>query len=95
MKNKEEYLRAMQSKLEKWNADIDVLTGKTSDVSAEVRAEYNGRIAVLKIKQAAAKQKIEELHKSEESAWHDLKAGIDLAWSAIGEAVDSAKSRFK
>lgn len=95
MKSKEEYLRVMQAKLEEWNADIDVLTDKASEVSAEVRAEYNDQIAVLKTKQAAARQKIDELQKSGGSAWEDLKVGIELAWSAIGEAVDSAKSRFK
>ncbi|HBA71686.1 MAG: hypothetical protein A2X82_09365 [Geobacteraceae bacterium GWC2_55_20] len=95
MKSKEEYLRVMQAKLEEWNADIDVLTDKASEVSSEVRAEYNDQIAVLKTKQASARQKIDELQKSGGSAWEDLKAGIELAWSAIGEAVDSAKSRFK
>lgn len=95
MKSKEEYLRVMQAKLKEWNTDIDVLTDKASEVSAEARAEYNDQIAILKTKQAAARQKIDELQKSGGSAWEDLKSGIELAWSAIGEAVDSAKSRFK
>lgn len=95
MKSKEEYIRVMQAKLEEWNADIDVLTDKARDMSVEVRAECNEQIAALKAKQATARQKIDELQKSGESAWHDLKAGLDLAWSAIGEAVDSAKTRFK
>jgi hypothetical protein len=29
------------------------------------------------------------------SAWEDLKSGIELVWTAMGEAIDSAKSRFK
>jgi uncharacterized coiled-coil DUF342 family protein len=95
MSTREEYIRKMQAKLEEWNADIDVLASKASDVSADVRNEYNEQIASLKSKQAVARQKIEEMQKSGESAWKDLKTGIELAWSAIGEAVDSAKSRFK
>ena len=94
MGTREEYIRKMQAKLEKWNADIDILAAKASDVSADVRSEYNEQIASLKVKQAVARQKIEEMQKSGESAWKDLKAGIELAWTAIGEAVDSAKSRF-
>ena len=47
------------------------------------------------MKQAATREKIEELQTSGESAWDDLKAGIELAWTAMGEAIDSAKSRFK
>ena len=95
MSTREEYIRRMREKLEEWNVDIDNLSAKASEVSADVRSEYNEQIASLKVKQAAARQKIDEMQKSGESAWKDLKAGIELAWSAIGEAVDSAKSRFK
>ena len=95
MSTRDEYIRKMQAKLEEWNADIDTLTAKASDVAADARSEYNEQIALLKAKQTAARQKIEEMQKSGEGAWEDLKAGIELAWTAIGEAVDSAKSRFK
>lgn len=94
MSTRDEYVRKMQAKLEEWNAEIDVLTAKASDVSADIRSEFNQQIELLKAKQAAARQKIEEMQKSGESAWEDLKSGLELAWVAIGEAVDSAKSRF-
>jgi len=95
MSTRDEYVRKMQAKLNEWNADIDALTTKASEVSVDVKNEYIEQIAALKAKQAAAHQKIEELQKSGGSAWEDLKAGIDLAWTAIGESIDSAKSRFK
>ena len=95
MSTRDEYIRKMQAKLEEWNADIDTLTAKASDVAADARSEYNEQIGILRAKQAAVRQKIEEMQKSGEGAWEDLKAGIELAWTAIGEAVDSAKSRFK
>ncbi len=95
MATKEEYVRKMQAKLEEWSADIDTLTAKTSEVSADVRNEYNEQIASLKVKLATASQKMSEMQKSGESAWKDMKTGIDLAWTAIGEAIDSAKARFK
>ena len=37
MKSKEAYIRAMQAQLEKWIADIEVLTNKASDGSAKLR----------------------------------------------------------
>jgi peptidoglycan hydrolase CwlO-like protein len=95
MSSRDEYVRKMQEKLAELNADIDKLVAKGSEVSAEMHSEYNEQLAMLKAKQAAARQKIEEVQKSGESAWQDLKAGIDLAWTAIGESIDSAKSRFK
>lgn len=95
MSTRDEYVRKMQAKLEEWNADIDSLTNRASEVSVNVSHEFNEQIALLKAKQAVAHQKIEELQKDGGSAWEDLKAGIDLAWTAIGESIDSAKSRFK
>ena len=95
MNSKEEYIRKMQAKLEELNAEIDTLTAKAGEVRADVRNEYNEQIASLKTKQVAARQKIEELQQAGESAWKDLKSGIELAWSAMGEAIDSARSRFK
>ena len=95
MNSREEYIRKMQAKLEEWNAEIDTLTAKAGKVSADVKNEYNEQIESLKAKQAAARQKIEELQQAGESAWTDLKSGIELAWTAMGEAIDSARSRFK
>ena len=95
MSSRDEYVRKMQDKLTELNADIDKLAAKAGEVSADLRSEYNEQMTTLKAKQAAARQKIEEVKKSGESAWEDLKAGADLAWTAIGEAIDSAKSRFK
>lgn len=95
MSSRDEYVRKMQAKLEEWNADIDTLAAKASEVTGDLKSEYSEQIAALKVKQAAAREKIEEMQKSGESAWQDLKVGIDLAWIAIGESIDSVKSRFK
>jgi hypothetical protein len=95
MSSRDEYVRKMQAKLEEWNADIDKLAARADEVSAELQSEYAEQIAALKAKQSAARQKIEEVQKSGESAWQDLKAGADLVWTVIGESIDSAKSRFK
>ena len=95
MSNREEYIRKMQAKLEEWNTDIDTLTAKAGEVAADVKHEYHEQIESLKAKQATARQKIEELQHSGEGAWGDLKTGIELAWSSMGDAIGSARSRFK
>lgn len=95
MGNRDEYVRKMQAKLEEWNAEIDTLTAKADEVTADVKKECLEQIESLKAKQVVARQKIEELQHAGEGAWKDLKSGVDLAWTAIGEAIDSARSRFK
>ena len=93
--NRDEYVRRLQEKLVEWNAEIDTLVARAGEVKADAKQEYAEQIASLKVKQAAAREKIEELQQSGGSAWEDLKSGIELAWTAMGEAIDSAKSRFK
>jgi uncharacterized coiled-coil DUF342 family protein len=95
MSSRAEYVRKMQAKLEEWNAEIDTLTATAGKVTADVKTEYNEQIETLKAKQAEARQKIEELQQAGEGAWGDLRSGIELALSAMGEAIDSARSRFK
>jgi len=95
MSTREEYIRRMQAKLEEWNADIDQLSAKASEVSVDLKSEYAEQIEALKAKQAVARQKIEAFQQAGGSAWEDMKVGLDLAWTAVGEAIDSAKSRFK
>lgn len=74
---------------------MDLLAAKISEVSADVWNEDNEQIASLKAKYVAARQKIDELKHSGEGVWGNLKAGIELAKTAIGEAMDSARSRFR
>jgi hypothetical protein len=38
--------------------------------------------------------KLASLRNAGEGAWEDLKAGVDMAKDAIGEALESARSRF-
>lgn len=95
MGNRDEYVRKMQAKLDEWNAEIDQLTIKANAATAELRKEYSEQIEALKARQAVARERIEELQQAGEGAWGDLKSGIELAWTAMGEALDSARSRFK
>ncbi|MDD5287307.1 MAG: hypothetical protein PHD54_15760 [Desulfuromonadaceae bacterium] len=95
MNSRDEYVRKMQTKLEEWNAEINMLTVKADKVKAELRNDYNEQIESLKAKQTVARQKIEQLQEAGESAWDDLTSGVEKAWTALGEAMDSARSRFK
>ena len=95
MGNRDEYVRKMQAKLEEWNAEIDKLSIKANEATAELRKEYSEQIESLKARQAVARERIEELQQAGEGAWGDLKSGIEIAWTAMGEALDSARSRFK
>ena len=95
MSTKEEFVRKMHSRLDHWNADIDALTAKANKAEANARDEYHKQIDALRSKRDEARSKLDALESAGESAWQDLKAGVELAWDAVSEAVHSATSRFK
>lgn len=95
MTSKDEYVRKMHSKLDHWNIEIDKLAAKASQSKAEVSVEYHRQIEELRSKRDEAKNSLEHLQNASEGAREDMKIGLEMAWTAIGEAIDSAKSRFK
>jgi len=95
MNSKDRYVRKMQARLDEWSSEIDALGARAGRATGELKVEYDRQIAGLKVKQVAARHKLGEMQQAGESAWEDLIAGADLAWSAMGEAVDSARSRFR
>ncbi len=95
MKTKEAYIQKLHAKIDEWNADIDRLKAKADQVEADAKIEYQEQIQTLKSKRDEIETKISELSRSGEEAWKDLKAGVDLAWEAMNEAIKSAASRLR
>jgi hypothetical protein len=59
MRNRAEYIRGMQAKLDGWSSEIEKLTDRTSEVTAEVKHDFNRKIESLKDKLTVAWKKIE------------------------------------
>lgn len=95
MSTKEEFVRKMHAKLDQWNAEIDALSAKADAAEAGARAEYHKQLETLRSKRDHARSKLHEVESASESAWQDLKAGAELAWESVSEAVRSATARFK
>jgi uncharacterized coiled-coil DUF342 family protein len=95
MENKEAYIQKLHAKIDEWNADIDKLKAKADQVEADSKIEYQKQMQALKSKRDEVEKKVSEISRSGENAWEDLKAGVDLAWEAMSEAIKSATSRFK
>lgn len=94
MANKEVYVQKLHAKIDEWNAEIDKLKAKGDSVMAEKKAEYQRELAALEAKRNNLKEKIKQLSDAGDSAWEDLRAGVDGALRSIENAVSSAKSRF-
>ena len=89
------YVRKVKAKLDEWNAEIDKLEAKARQKEAEIKTDYQERIDVLETKREEANDKLAALQSAGDAAWQDLKSGVELAASALGEAVKSARTRFQ
>jgi uncharacterized coiled-coil DUF342 family protein len=95
MSNRDAYIKKMKAKLDEWNADIAKIEAKAESAQADMEIQYNQKIDELKQQREKATAQLDELQNSRDEAWEDIKAGLDNAWESLGNAVNSALSRFK
>jgi len=89
------YVQKLKAKMDEWNAEIDRIEAKADQADAESKIEYEKQLEDLRAKRRDLEEKIAKLQQAGDDAWEDLKAGIDSAWDALGNALKSAASRFK
>jgi len=93
--SRDAFVNKMKAKLDEWNAEIDKLEAQSRQKGADVQADYQKRIDDLKDKRKETRQKLDKLQDAGESAWEDLKSGVELAAGALGDALKSARTRFQ
>jgi len=94
MSTREEYIQKMKAKLDELNAEVSRLEAKTRGAEANLRLKYHDEIQNLKARREEARAKLAEFKQAGDSAWEDLKIGIQGAWDILEEAIKSAKERF-
>jgi hypothetical protein len=95
MSKKEEFIRMMDSKIDKWSAEIYALALKANKARMQTRAEYYKQIEVLRKKQNIAHKQLLVLGQAEECTWESMKPGIEMTWESIDATINSVKSSFK
>jgi len=89
------YVKEVKGKIDDWNLEIDKFQAKTDIAKAKAQIQYIKHIDELKGKRKELEVKLDDLQRSSESAWEDVKAGADKAWKSMGETIKIARSRFK
>ncbi len=95
MNTKDEFMLKIHSKLDQCNNEIDALVAKVDQTEEQVQTEFRKQIETLHSKREEAHKKLHEVEQASESAWGDMKMGIEMAVDNIDEAINLAKSRFK
>lgn len=89
------YVEKLKAQIDKWNADIDGLQAKANKAGAEAKVKMQKHIDELKAKRQELEEKMKPIQKAGGEAWEDLRSGANQALKALGEAIESAKTRFK
>lgn len=95
MSNREQYIEKMKSKLDDLNSEISKLEAKARDKKASFKEDYDEEIKVLKGKREEAGEKLDELRSASDSAWEEVKRGLENAWNSVTNSVSSAKQKIK
>ena len=95
MKTKDEYIESLASELKEWSAQIDLLSIKAENATADLQLRYAGEVDVLRNKQHAATAKIKELEESSGDAWGTLKETAIEVWDDLRTGLASAVAKFK
>ena len=88
------YVEKLKANIDEWNVEIDKFKDKADQAKADAQVQCRKHVEELKAKRHELEVKIAELQKAKETAWEDVKAGVDTAWHAMGESIKAAKSRF-
>lgn len=95
MSKRDVYVEKMKAKLDEINAEVSRLEAKADGAEADLKIKYNDEIKKLKDKRDNAQKSLKEFQQAGDSAWQDLKAGLQGAWDILDESVKSASSKFK
>jgi hypothetical protein len=95
MASREAYQKKLEAQLNEWDAKLKQLGAKAQKATADARISYENDIESLKSKRAAARKALSELSERSDSAWEDMKDGMEKAWDEISKAIDKITLRFK
>lgn len=91
---KEDFVMRLKSGLTDVDSKIAKLHEKALALKDEARTRWNEKMADLKAKQAAAREKVDELGKSTGEAWERLEKGTQSAWEDLQKAVREASKEL-
>lgn len=95
MNRKDQFIEALEAKIEEWNAEIAVLEARLKGAKVEAEIELQHQLENLKSQRSKVEERLTELSESSMEAFDDLKVGVELAFHQLGDAVKAAISRYK
>jgi predicted nuclease with TOPRIM domain len=94
MSEVELYQEKYQAKLDEWEADIIKLKAKARQEQSAASIQMQHKIDALEAKHALLKEKLSTLSDNSNSAWREIKSGIEKAGSDLSGSIKAAVHTF-
>lgn len=88
------YVQRLKSKLDEWNAEIELIEAKGERLKTQKKLEYQEELAALSRKRDELQERLEEVRNGSEEAWLDLRQACDQAWDNLKQGLARARKRF-
>jgi len=95
MKSRTTYIEQLQTLLNEWYREIEMLKQRAAGATPEKREDYATRLANLCLQCEAAKKKITALEGAEDSGWEELREGADRMWDGLKQLFTETKDAFQ
>ncbi len=92
---REKHIEKLEARLKDWGDEVEKVRAKADKLGTEAGARYRVQVDDLKVRQDAARKKLQELARSGGEAWDDLKSGAEAALEELKKGVEGAMSRMK
>jgi len=91
---KDVYVQKLKAKIDEWNAEIDKLSAQANQSQADLKLSYLEHVEELKEKRNEAAAKLESLQEAGESAWDEIKEGLEESFTIWKDSFSKAKAAF-
>jgi uncharacterized coiled-coil DUF342 family protein len=94
MSKRDAYQQKLEAKIEGFAAEIAQLKAKADEAEADTKLQMYEEIETIREKQDALRKHLDDLREAGDGAWEEVKAGVELAWQDLNDALKRAADRF-
>lgn len=95
MSDKQDYIEKLEAQANVWRTQIAQLEARVDKAEVDAKHEYTKQLQQLQERVDQFDQKIDEMKKSSDDAYGELKQGAEQAWNDIGNAFSNALEQIK
>ena len=92
--DRDQYVEALKSKLDEWNAQISKIEKEMQAASSEAQSRYEKQLADMREHVVTAEKNFQTLAQSQAEEWEKQRDNFEKAWSDIAAGFGRAWSRF-